>query len=183
MPSNTKSSKRPAKGVKTDARKKRKPLDEPNKVGRPSDYRPEYCQKIIEHCREGFSFESFAGLIGVHVDTLYEWEKVHKEFSESKKIAAAVSLYKWEKTGIEALTAPELDEDFEAPRVIENKNEAGEVFKSTINVKTKRRKRFNTTLWIYNMKARHRKFGWNPTSIEAPPEEMGIDVEIIDDDK
>lgn len=56
-------------------------------VGRPTDYKPEYCQKLLEHMSKGLSFESFAGLIGVHKGTLYDWCEAHEEFGEAKEMA------------------------------------------------------------------------------------------------
>jgi hypothetical protein len=53
--------------------------------GRPSKYREEFCDMLIEHMKKGLSYESFASDAGVCFDTLYEWEKVHSNFSDSKK--------------------------------------------------------------------------------------------------
>jgi len=75
--------------------------------GRPTLYDPKYCQEIIDYfsipatatlkrkitrgkavIEEEYQapnplplFEDFASSIGVHVDTLQEWKKVHPEFS------------------------------------------------------------------------------------------------------
>jgi len=81
---------------------------------------------------KGLSFESFAGLIDVHIDTLYEWAKVHQSFSEAKKRGTAKSLLKFEATGLANLG---------------NKN-------------------FNSTLWIYQMKCRFNRMGWNPSTFD-----------------
>lgn len=61
-----------------------------------SKYKKEYDEKLIDHMAEGFSFESFAGLISVNQDTLYEWAKVHPSFSEAKKTAYEKSRLFWE---------------------------------------------------------------------------------------
>jgi hypothetical protein len=53
--------------------------------GRPTLYKPEYCQKLVEHLAEGYLYESFAALVDVHWDTLYDWEARHPEFLEAKK--------------------------------------------------------------------------------------------------
>lgn len=71
-----------------------------NVVGRPVKYKPEYCEMLIEHRKQGFSFESFAATISVHRDTLYEWVKVYPDFSDAKKRAKDVSLQVYEKIGI-----------------------------------------------------------------------------------
>jgi len=60
---------------------------EDNKVGRPTDYKPEYCQKAEEYLktvgREQTQLpmvEGFAVYLGVSKKTLYNWSKEHKEF-------------------------------------------------------------------------------------------------------
>ena len=73
-------------------------------MGRPSDYKPEFCEELIAHMTKGYSFESFAAVIGVHRDTLYEWVKRHVEFSDAKKRARDAALYWWEKVGEAGLT-------------------------------------------------------------------------------
>jgi hypothetical protein len=45
---------------------------------------------------QGKSFFAFGALIDVHVDTLYEWCKKHKEFSDAKKMGEAKALAYWE---------------------------------------------------------------------------------------
>lgn len=50
---------------------------------------------------QGYSFESFAAEIDCHRDTLYEWVKVHPEFSDSKKRATAKCQKFWEKLAID----------------------------------------------------------------------------------
>lgn len=68
--------------------------------GRPTDYKPEYCQMVIDHMAEGLSFESFAGAIGVSKQTLYDWAERNKEFLDAKKTAFEKSRLFWEKVGI-----------------------------------------------------------------------------------
>lgn len=79
-------------------------------MGRPTDYKEEYCEEIVEYFSEepfterevthskkngeswttyedvANAFPTFAGFaakIGVHRDTLNEWIKVHPEFSDA----------------------------------------------------------------------------------------------------
>lgn len=47
---------------------------------------------LIDHMSEGFTFESFGGVIDVNADTLHEWVKVHPDFSDSKKTARVKQL-------------------------------------------------------------------------------------------
>ena len=71
-----------------------------NKTGRPTKYKPEYCKKLIEHMKEGLSYETFGAVIGVCKSTVYEWENVHKDFSDAKKIAWQEYQLFWEKMGV-----------------------------------------------------------------------------------
>jgi len=57
------------------------------KMGRPTKYKPEYCEALIDNSREGFTYEAFAGKIGVSVECLHEWCRVYPEFSEAKRKA------------------------------------------------------------------------------------------------
>lgn len=50
--------------------------------------------------QEGYSFESFAGTVDVCFDTLYEWAKVHPEFSEAKKNGLGKNLHTMETLGL-----------------------------------------------------------------------------------
>lgn len=68
-------------------------------VGRPSKYKPEYCEMLVEHMENGLSFESFAGTIDVSREVLYDWEKVHEEFLHAKKRGFAKCQLWWEKAG------------------------------------------------------------------------------------
>ncbi len=66
--------------------------------GRPTKYKPEYCEKLIAHMSEGFGFESFGATIGgVAKSTMQEWLKQHEEFLKAKRIAEIYALYHWEK--------------------------------------------------------------------------------------
>lgn len=104
-------------------------------VGRPSKYDPKFCDMLIEHMAEGYSFETFAAKIDVNQDTLHEWAKVHKDFSESKKIAFAKCQIFWERLGINHIL---------------NSSEKDEMGNS-------RSVSLNTGAWIFNMKNR---FKW-----------------------
>lgn|SRR3990167_7086635 len=72
--------------------------------GRPTDYIPEYCEQVEEFMSTGLSQEAFAGNIGVSEDTIYEWKKVHKEFSEAVKRGVSKSRKFWEELGLVGTT-------------------------------------------------------------------------------
>lgn len=61
-----------------------------SKVGRPTKYNPEFCNKVKDYLENATKenmhmpkIESFALFLGVNKDTLYEWAKEHKEFSDA----------------------------------------------------------------------------------------------------
>jgi hypothetical protein len=64
--------------------------------GRPTMYKPEYCQPLIEHMAEGFSFESFAGYVSTSSDTLNTWVHKHAEFAAAKKLGRELNRKWWE---------------------------------------------------------------------------------------
>ncbi len=71
-----------------------------NPVGRPSKYRPEYCERVIELGKEGASVVEMAVEIGVARSTLEgEWPLNHPEFSEALAHARECSQMWWEKAG------------------------------------------------------------------------------------
>lgn len=66
-------------------------------TGAPTKYNPEYCQMLIDHLASGLMYESFAGVLGISIDTLYEWEKRHAEFSEAKRVGWPKGYLQWDK--------------------------------------------------------------------------------------
>lgn len=64
-----------------------------------SKYKPEYCEQIIEHMRNGDSAISFAKSIDVCMDTITEWKNKHSEFSAAYKKAKAYCEEHWIKEG------------------------------------------------------------------------------------
>jgi hypothetical protein len=55
---------------------------------------------LIDHMgKQGLSFESFGGVVGVDRDTLYAWTEKFKAFSDAKRLGAQANLLFWEKLG------------------------------------------------------------------------------------
>lgn len=92
--------------------------------GRPTKYLPEFCDKVIEVMAKGYSKEAVAGHLGIHKDTLYQWEKAHGDFSDALKTGLELSRMFWEKTAIDNL------------------------------VYSPKGKKADAVLWIFNMKNR-----------------------------
>jgi hypothetical protein len=67
------------------------------KAGQPTKYDPKYCEDLLLHMKEGYSFESFAGTIGTCRRTLYNWADEHPEFLHAKNAGFEASL-KWYET-------------------------------------------------------------------------------------
>jgi hypothetical protein len=68
-------------------------------AGRPSKYDPDYCEQIVEFCKDGASISSFAASIAVCRDTISEWATAHPEFSAAVKAAKARVAAWYDKTG------------------------------------------------------------------------------------
>lgn len=67
--------------------------------GRPTAYRPEYCERVIEFGKLGKSVAWMAAELGVSKQSLYEWEKVHPAFSDAFTRARLESQRWWEDKG------------------------------------------------------------------------------------
>jgi hypothetical protein len=67
--------------------------------GRPTAYRPEFCEKAIEIMKEGGSRNSVAVACGVIAETIGEWEKKYLDFSEAMRIGQSLSEEWWEAHG------------------------------------------------------------------------------------
>lgn len=52
-------------------------------VGRPSEYRPEYCELVIERMAQGYSLTAFAGTIRVSKNAVYEWIREYEAFGDA----------------------------------------------------------------------------------------------------
>lgn len=105
-------------------------------AGRPTDYKPEFCEMLIEHMSKGLSFESFAGVVGSCRAVLYDWERKHKEFLDAKRKGTDLCLLFYETNGVEGMWDKE---DYDA------------------STKIRTSKKLNDRVWRLNMANR---FGW-----------------------
>ena len=71
-------------------------LIEKRPVGRPSQYDPAYCERIIELGRLGKSIEQIASQIGVGTKTMYNWRDEFPEFLRALEMAKELELDWWE---------------------------------------------------------------------------------------
>ena len=54
--------------------------------GRPTKYKVEFCQQLIDFIKDGHSNEAFCAVIGICEDTFYRWRREKLDFSEAYKI-------------------------------------------------------------------------------------------------
>lgn len=73
--------------------------------GRPTSYRPDMCQKVVEWGREGKSKTWMAASLNISRDTFNRWERENKDFSDAITLAMAYSQMWWEDKGQAALDA------------------------------------------------------------------------------
>jgi hypothetical protein len=55
----------------------------PLPTGRPSEYRPEYDEMVIECMAQGLSLTAFAGMVRVSRETVYRWKSAHSTFRDA----------------------------------------------------------------------------------------------------
>jgi len=73
--------------------------------GRPTKYKPQYCQELIDHMAQGLSYDCFIPSDQyVSTATLYVWEKEYPEFLEAKGMAFHKNRMFWEKVGADQAT-------------------------------------------------------------------------------
>lgn len=82
-------------------------------VGAPSKFKLEYCELLIEHMAKGDSYETFGAFLHLEKKvsakdapsrtTLYNWEKEHPEWKETKSLAFDCCQLFWENLGKEGI--------------------------------------------------------------------------------
>lgn len=77
-----------------------------NPIGRPTDYKPEYCQQAIELGKQGKSWTQIAASFDVSRSTLYLWKDSHPEFSDALDAARSYAQAWWEDIGQTQMVAP-----------------------------------------------------------------------------
>lgn len=74
-------------------------------AGRPSEYDPAYCERVIELGKQGKSKVVMAAELGVTRTTFDNWSAAHPEFLEALAHAMLLSQAWWENAGQKGLTA------------------------------------------------------------------------------
>jgi hypothetical protein len=66
-----------------------KPKPEGYVFGRPTLYRPEYCQRAIDFMGQGYSVTALAGHLGMSKDAIYDWINHYPDFCHAINIGRA----------------------------------------------------------------------------------------------
>ena len=76
--------------------------------GRPSKFKPAYCDEVIGAGEEGLSLTAFAGMIGVARSTINEWMKNFPEFKSATEIHQAKRTLYLERTLLSSEQGPKV---------------------------------------------------------------------------
>ena len=68
-------------------------------VGRPTDYDPSFCDRVVDLGEQGYSKAMMAAELGVVRQTLDNWASRHPEFMDAMTRAREFSLARWERQG------------------------------------------------------------------------------------
>ena len=79
---------------------------EANKVGRPTDYKPEYCDTVIQLGLDGYSYTQIARHLDVAKSTLYDWKAAQPEFAYALTRARELAQAWWEDIGRNQMVLP-----------------------------------------------------------------------------
>lgn len=126
-------------------------------IGRPPDYKPEFCQMLIDHMAEGLSYETFAAVIKTSRKTLYNWENATytENTAPSPDLVGAPMYPEWSAAKEEGITRCQQFWEMAGRNMMlglktEQKDKDG-------NIKSIDYTKGNATVWIFNMKNR---FNW-----------------------
>ena len=71
------------------------------KVGRPTKYDPEFCERVIEFGKIGMCWEEIAAALDINYDTFWNWRKIYPEFTEATTRAKQYEYAWWLTAGRE----------------------------------------------------------------------------------
>lgn len=68
-------------------------------AGRPSEFKPEYCERLVNIMSQGASQGEAAKAFGITIKTLYNWAEAYPEFKEAMSTGKEYSEAWWEDMG------------------------------------------------------------------------------------
>jgi hypothetical protein len=167
-------------------RKRKAPRKSGPKGGRPSSYRPEYCEQVYKLCLIGFTDERLAKHFSIGITTLDRWKKEHAAFMDAMtagKVSAdaevAESQYKTAK-GYEY----EEEQAIKCKSVLVESGVRKELERVEV-VKVRRFQPGNVTAQIFWLKNRQKEYwrdkqDYEHTGKDGGPVEMHITHRIVD---
>ena len=138
--------------------------------GRPTKYKKEFCIQAEKLCKKGFIDTEIADFFEVNVDTIYEWKKKHKEFSESLKSGKLYS----DEAVVSSLYGRALGYEFE-----ERKVEVDAEKKEKVTITTKQMAG-DTTAQIFWLKNRRPKEWRNAPELDIQGDDKTIRISFKD---
>lgn len=129
--------------------------------GRPTRYKPEYCEMLIDHMKQGKPFETFGNKVGVTYQTLYNWAQNHDEFFEAKCMGEAWALEFYDDLAKATMTGTLRRVGRETFAVDEKgQHILGPDGKPVVTSREYKPTRGDSRTWGITMRARFRKFGY-----------------------
>lgn len=108
-------------------------------MGRPTQYKPEFCEMLIKHMDKGFSITSFGAVVECSRDTLYEWAAKHKDFSDAMKAGKTKSALHHEKV-LQMMAHGKIKGGNVAAQIFMMKNQLG--WKDRVEIQDEREEKF-----------------------------------------
>lgn len=71
-------------------------------MSRPSEFKPEYCGRVVDLGAQGASKHEMALELGCVYQTFLNWQQAHPEFMDAVKTAESASQGWWEREGRKA---------------------------------------------------------------------------------
>ena len=65
-------------------------------MGRPTNYRPEMCEEVVELAKLGKSYEQIASTMGYSLRSFYEWRDIYPNFANAMEDAKQFEQQWWE---------------------------------------------------------------------------------------
>lgn len=75
-------------------------------MARPTEYKEEFCEQVVEWGKMGKSLAWMAAELDVSRECIYEWMRVHPTFSDAMTRARQHSQRWWEDAGQNGMLAP-----------------------------------------------------------------------------
>ncbi len=83
-------------------------MSEEKSAGRPTKYKPAYCEEVISLMGEGLSFMAACASLGVHRTTAYDWVKEYPDFAAAHELGRGKRVLFLERDLLKAESGPQV---------------------------------------------------------------------------